>query len=1005
MAEEVRPVRIDVPASPAPAKETPAAAGTIPPSAEPAANASAAHASATDASAAHASATDASASPASGAAQGGAISRAAVRSAAAEARSAAAAAEASALSAAAAIASAEARATPVSGDYNASMIKSLDDVDHVRTRPGMYIGGYNPRGLHHLVYEIVDNSIDEALAGHARNVEVRINPDGSCTVTDDGRGIPVDIHPDTGLPAVEMVFASLATGGKFDHEDGSAYKTSGGLHGVGASVVNFVSEWLEVEVSRNGNVYQMEFVRGRKSSDLKVIGTAPKTGTKVSFKPDPTLFTDVSFVHETLALRLRELAYLNRGVEIIFIDERVNKSDVYKFDEGLVAYVKYLNESKAALHEVIYFEKEEPATRLHVEVAMVYNDGYNETLLSFANNINNHDGGTHLSGFKTALTGTINRRAEQAGWIKDTRPSGDDLREGLIAIISVKLPEPSFESQTKDKLLNPEVEGFVSSAVTEKLGTFLEEHPREARAIFDKGMLAAEAREAARKARELTRRKNTLEGGGLPGKLADCRSRSNEDTELFLVEGDSAGGSAKQGRDSNLQAILALRGKLLNVEKANLVKMLSHEEIRTIIQALGCGIREEFNLEKRRYGKLIIMTDADVDGSHIRTLLLTFFFRHMPELIRAGRVYVAQPPLYKITRRKKEEYVLNERRMRQVLTDLGLEGTALVIRDDAGLEQRRLAAADLRKLIDLLNKLEELVTVVERRGIDFADFLARRDAGGHLPTFRMVVDGREHFFHNASDRNKFLQDNGLYAQEMTPGSDAASLPPATPGGLSAPMGAATGTSVTGGGSAAAGLAAAMGAAGAGNGAAGNGVPANDAAAPSSIPPTATVPPKTSGKASNGKGDDRTRRLQKNHELHEVKELERLFVQLEDHGLSIEDYYLTQEESVSGEKLRTRYALVYENTTYDVAGVAQILPQVLKIGRLGLELQRFKGLGEMNSEQLWQTTLDPTVRTLLRVTLHEAAEAERMFSILMGEDVERRRQYIEEHALEVKNLDV
>ena len=827
------------------------------------------------------------------------------------------------------------RLNPVSTDYNASMIKSLDDVEHVRTRPGMYIGGYNPRGLHHLVYEIVDNSIDEVLAGHAHLVEVRINPDGSCTVTDDGRGIPVDVHPDTGLPAVEMVFASLATGGKFEHDDSSAYKTSGGLHGVGASVVNFVSEWLEVEVSRNGNVHHMEFERGRKSSDLKIIGKAAKTGTKVTFKPDPTLFTDVNFVHETLAYRLRELAYLNKGVEIVFVDERVNKTDSYKFDLGLIEYVRHLNESKAPLHDVIYFEKEDVANRLHVEIAMQYNDGYNETLLSFANNINNHDGGTHLSGFKTALTGTINRRAEQAGWLKEMRPSGDDLREGLIAIISVKIPEPSFESQTKDKLLNPEVEGFVSSAVSEKLGAYLEEHPKEARAIFDKGMLAAEAREAAKRARELTRRKNSLEGSSLPGKLADCRSRSNEDTELFLVEGDSAGGSAKQGRDSNIQAILALRGKLLNVEKANLVKMLGHEEIRTIISALGCGIREDFNLEKRRYGKLIIMTDADVDGSHIRTLLLTFFFRHMPELIRAGRVYVAQPPLYKVTRRKKEEYVLNERRMRQVLTELGLESTELVIRDDGGAEIRRVGGPELRKLIDLLNKLDELVKVVERRGIDFADFLARRDAGGHLPTHRVVVDGVERFFRSAEERSQFLQENGLLATE----------------------------------------------------------------------PLAVEPADAVGKPAGRKMDDRTRRLQKNHELHEVKELEKLFLQLIEYGLPIDDYYLTQEESVSGEKLPTRYALVAEGNTHEVAGVAQILPEVLKVGRTGMEVQRFKGLGEMNSDQLWETTLDPAVRTLLRVTLQEAAEAERMFSILMGEDVERRRQYIEEHALEVKNLDV
>ena len=845
-------------------------------------------------------------------------------------------------------------ATPSSNDYNASMIKSLDDVEHVRTRPGMYIGGYNPRGLHHLVYEIVDNSIDEVLAGHAHNVEVRINPDGSCTITDDGRGIPVDIHPDTGLPAVEMVFASLATGGKFEHDDASAYKTSGGLHGVGASVVNFVSEFLEVEVSRNGNVYHMQFDRGRKSSELKIIRKSQSTATKVTFKPDPTLFTDVNFIHETHAQRLRELAYLNKGVEIIFIDERVNKSDTYKFEDGLIAYVRYLNESKSPLHEVIYFEKEEPNTRLQVEVALQYNDGYNETLLTFANNINNHDGGTHLSGFKTALTGTINRRAEQAGWIKETRPSGDDLREGLIAIINVKIPEPSFESQTKDKLLNPEVEGFVSSAVSEKLGSFLEEHPKEAKMIFEKGMLAAEAREAAKRARELTRRKNSLEGGSLPGKLADCRSRSNEDTELFLVEGDSAGGSAKQGRDSNVQAILALRGKLLNVEKANLVKMLGHEEIRTIISALGCGIREDFNMEKRRYGKLIIMTDADVDGSHIRTLLLTFFFRHMPELIRGGRIYVAQPPLYMVTRRKKTEYVLNERRMRQVLTDLGLESTELIIRDDSGLEIRRIGGAELRKLVETLNKLDELVRVVERRGIDFADFLALRDGSGHLPAFRMVVDGREQFFRTAEERRQFLQENDLLIPET---------PVAPP------------------------------------------TPASPATAAGEIPAAPPAPKPFVKSASNGKPDERARRLQKNHELHEVKELERLFSALIDFGLSIDDYYLTQEESVSGEKLATRYALLYEGAIHNIAGVAQMLPQVLNIGRQGMEVKRFKGLGEMNAEQLWETTLDPAKRVLLRVNLLEAAEAERMFSVLMGEDVERRRQFIEEHALEVKNLDV
>jgi DNA gyrase subunit B len=837
------------------------------------------------------------------------------------------------------------------GEYNARMIKSLDDVEHVRTRPGMYIGGYNPRGLHHLVYEIVDNSIDEALAGFANHVEVRINPDGSCTVVDDGRGIPVDVHPDTGKPAVEMVFDSLATGGKFEHDDESAYKTSGGLHGVGASVVNFVSEWLEVEVSRNGQVHHMEFERGRKSSDLKVIGKSTRTGTKVTFKPDPTLFPDTNFLHGTLAQRLRELAYLNSGVEIIFIDERVDKSDTYKFDDGLVEYVRHLNEGKIAIHEVISFKKEDPTARMRVEVALQYNDSFNETLLSFANNINNHDGGTHLSGFKTALTGTINRHAEQKGWIKETRPSGDDLREGLIAIISVGLPEPSFESQTKDKLLNPEVEGFVSSAVTEKLGAFLEEHPKEAKAIFEKGMLAAEAREAARKARELTRRKNSLEGTSLPGKLADCRSRSNEETELFLVEGDSAGGSAKQGRDSNIQAILALRGKLLNVEKANLVKMLGHEEIRTIISALGCGIRDDFNMEKRRYGKIIIMTDADVDGSHIRTLLLTFFFRHMQELIRGGRVYVAQPPLYQVTRRKKSEYVLNERKMRQTLTELGLENTELVIRnpDEPTAEVRRLKGDELRRVVELLTRLEELIKVVQRRGIDFADFLSKRDSAGRLPLYRVIVEGEDRFFHSANERDAYLRENKFLVEE-----EAAEVQGNGDGSTSSPQ--------------------------------------------------AGSQPSSNGNGS-AKNAEHLRRLQKNQELHEVKEMEKLFSQLEQYGLSIDDYFLTQEESVSGEKLGTKYALANESQTHDVAGVAQILPEIHRVGKSGMEVKRFKGLGEMNSDQLWETTLDPNVRVLLRVTMQEAAEAERMFSVLMGEDVERRRQFIEEHALEVKNLDV
>lgn len=807
--------------------------------------------------------------------------------------------------------------------YTEEQIKVLSDVEHVRTRPGMYIGGYNLRGLHHLVYEIVDNSIDEALAGFARHIEVKINADGSCAVSDDGRGIPVGMHPTEGIPTVEVVFATLGAGGKFEHDDNSAYKTSGGLHGVGASVVNFLSEWMEIEVARDGLVYHMEFERGVKSKPLTVIGKADKTGTKVVFKPDATLFPDVNFVYETLATRLRELAFLNAGIEITFEDERIGKREAFKYEKGLEDYIRFLNEGKTPLTGIISFTKEDPEKRLVVDIAMQYNDGYNETILTFANNINNHAGGTHLSGFKTALTSTVNRYADAQNLLKnELRPTGDDLREGLTAIISVKLPEPSFESQTKDKLLNSEVESFVQSTLNEKLSAYLEENPKEARTIIEKGIRAADAREAARKAREMTRRKNALEGNSLPGKLADCRSKSNVDTELFLVEGDSAGGSAKQGRDSELQAILALKGKILNVEKARRAKMLEHDEICTIISAIGCGIHDSFNLEKRRYGKIIIMTDADVDGSHIRTLLLTFFFRHMPELIRNGYVYVAQPPLYKITRRKKVEYVLNDADMKQIYMTLGTEGTTLLVRDDNGSEIRRITGDDLKQVCILLDRLEELVGVVERRGIDFATFLSRRNDDGHLPTHRVLLGGEEKFFYTQAQRDEWLEFAGIGLTEIV---------------------------------------------------------------------TPTVSEK-----------ERSLKIQ---ELHEVRELEKLFSQLGAMDLSIDDYYLTQEESVTGEKLSTRYALIQEDKTINVPGVSGILRAIESLAKQGMEVGRFKGLGEMNPEELWETTLDRTRRVLLRVTLEEAAEAERLFSVLMGEDVERRRQFIEEHALEVKNLDI
>jgi DNA gyrase subunit B len=809
--------------------------------------------------------------------------------------------------------------------YGEDQIQVLDDIEHVRLRPGMYIGGYNPRGLHHCVYEIVDNSIDEALAGHATVVRVLIEPDGSCTVSDDGRGVPVGIHPKVGIPTVEVVFGSLKSGGKFEHNEGSAYKTSGGLHGVGASVVNFVSDWMEIEVCRDGQIHHMEFSKGKKSTDLKVTGKTNRTGTQVSFKPDPELFGDMQFDYTTLCTRMRELAYLNAGVEISFEDQRSGKKDVFKFEKGLVEFVGHLNEGKTAITDIIAFKKEDPAAGLTVEIAMQYSDSYNETILTFANNINNHAGGTHLSGFKTALTNCINKNAEKNNWAKGEKPSGDDLREGLAAVVSVAIPEPMFESQTKDKLLNQDVESFIIAAMNEKLGDYLEQNPKVARGIYEKGVAAAEAREAARKARELTRRKNAMDGNSLPGKLADCRSRDRDITELFLVEGDSAGGSAKQGRDSNVQAILALRGKLLNVEKATVVKMLGHEEIRTIISAIGCGIRDDFDLARRRYGKIVIMTDADVDGSHIRTLLLTFFFRHMADLIKNGHVFVAQPPLYQVTQKKKERYVIDDREMKRIYVELGLDRSKLVIRDDAGHDGRSIDGPELDHLVESLQKLDELSRLVERRGLSFHKMVHEHFvAHGELPTHRVLADGEDHLV--SEERMEELRSEF----ESRHASDAPD-----------------------------------------------------------------------------KGATATLRVT---ELHETRELVRLFNELKErYEIDIATWGDRQQTTESGEKVVTPYKIVSGEGDHarivDIAGVDEMLDRVYGLGKDGIEVKRFKGLGEMNAEQLWETTLDPTKRVLLRVTLEEAGEAERLFSILMGENVEQRRQFIEDHALDVKNLDV
>ena len=886
-------------------------------------------------------------------------------------------------------------------EYGADQIKVLEGLEAVRKRPGMYIGGTGVGPLHHLVWEVVDNSIDEAMAGYATHVWVTIHADGSCEVLDNGRGIPVAIKKDDnplydGKPAIEIAMTVLHAGGKFG-EEGSAYKVSGGLHGVGVSCVNALSEWLEAEVYREGKVHQIGFERGKTTQPLKVIGPIPgdapiKTGTKVSFAPDPEIFPDTRFDFATFAIRLRELAYLNPGVTIHLRDERVGsdgkpQQQVFKAERGLPEYVEYLMHGKQPVSELVYVRKDDAAASLVCEVAMQYHDGYNETVLSFANNINNKDGGTHAGGFKVALTRALNGYAKRSGILKekDPTPTGEDLREGLVAIVSVKLPNPTFNNQPKEKLLNPEIEKFVSDAVGEQLEHWLDEHPSEAKRICLKGIVAAQAREAARKARELTRRKSALDSGSMPHKLRDCKTKDVDRSELFIVEGDSAGGSATQGRDVETQAILPLRGKLLNVEKARLDKVLGFEEIRTLISALRCGIGEEFDLAKLRYGRVVIMTDADVDGSHIRTLLLTFFFRQMPELIRRGKIFIAQPPLYQLTwgtgRNKKSTYVLNEGRMDEVLTEQGLARARLVIRDVASSVPGGVASGqakvlrviegdELQRTIRVLRRLAELVEIAERRGVKFPDLLAARasdPAGQHrLPSHRLTWTGGEAFAWSEEQARAIVAGQKL---RLVLGD----------GGESAP-------SLTG----------------------------EPTAAPSAVL----------------------------RELHENRELEKLFEQVNRAGLSIEDYALTQERSVSGELLATKYAwelredasrkpepeapapgasaadeetaeeapgsakpMRSEQRVVDVANLPGILDALHDVGRRGLEIKRFKGLGEMDAEQLWETTMDSTKRVLLRVNWDVASEAEMLFSILMGEDVEERRKFIEEHALEVKNLDV
>ena len=828
-----------------------------------------------------------------------------------------------------------------SGKYDASKIDKLEGLEAVRKRPGMYIGDPDERGLHHCVFEVLDNSIDEHLAGYCARIEVTVHVDGSVSIRDDGRGIPVDEHPKFKMPAVELVLTNLHAGGKFGQ---GAYKYSGGLHGVGAKCVNALSDWFKVEVSRDGLVYVMEFAQGKTMRKLAVIGKSSKTGTLITFKPDATIFTiTIEFKFEILANRLRELAFLNPGVEIILTDEREeHKTERFFYREGIEEFVRQLGKSKQILHPkpiVLRKEKDE----VFVDCVLQYNDSYNDQILCFANSIPNPDGGTHLSGFRSALTRGINQYARQQEILKEKDPniSGDDVREGLVCVLSVKLPNPRFESQTKVKLVNTEIEGLVASVVYEGLLTFFDANPAVAKKVIEKALLAARAREAARKARE-TVRKSALTGGGLPGKLADCSDRDPANTEVYIVEGDSAGGSAKQGRDRRFQAILPIRGKLINVEKARLDKVLQNEEIRTMITAVGTGIGDgdgegAFNLEKLRYHKVIIMTDADVDGSHIRTLLLTFFYRQMPELIRRGFIYIAQPPLYQISRKKRVEYVDDDLSLNRILIQLGVDEVRLKnLANDSVLTEKQLA-----EILELLESLDKYAKALQRHGGDFAEYLEKRDRATeqlprHLVKVREGNDEFVHYFRSDEDLRRFGADNPdlkLF------------------GGEEAELGAGE---------------------------------------------------KNAPAEKNGTGEKKplkTRRA-RHVELHESKAVAELLGRLHKKGLSVEHYAAQDKplfELVEGEGEKQVVTPLFS--------IAEILSGIKEVGRRGLEIKRFKGLGEMNPKELFETTMNPAKRKLLRVDLTDAVEAEEMFTKLMGDEVEPRRQFIEDNALNVRNLDI
>ncbi len=802
--------------------------------------------------------------------------------------------------------------------YDATRITVLEGIEAVRMRPAMYIGDTASRGLHHCVYEVVDNSIDEALAGYCSRISVKLNADGSVSISDNGRGIPVDEHATEKKPAVEVVLTTLHAGGKFDNE---SYKVSGGLHGVGVSCVNALSEWLEVEIRRDGKVYHQRFEQGHPVSKLVTLGKAKSTGTKITFSPDPEIFSITEFDWETLTTRLRELAFLNKGVEIKFIREDPHHEELFQYSGGIAEFIRHINRTKNALHpQVIYFEKERDDVA--VEIAMQYTDAYSDNIMCFANNINTIEGGTHLSGFRSSLTRTINAYARANKLIKEDKESmsGEDIREGLTAIVSVKVPKPQFEGQTKTKLGNSEVQGIVESIVNDGLSTYVEEHPSVAKRVIDKAIVAARARMAARKARDLTRRKGALDSAALPGKLADCSERSPEKCELYVVEGDSAGGSAKQGRNREFQAILPLRGKVLNVEKARLDKILSNNEIRTLITAIGAGIGDEdFDISKLRYHKIIIMTDADVDGAHIRTLLLTFFYRQMPELIKRGNVYLAQPPLYKVSRRRQEEYIDTEEHLTQRLLELGTSNLSLEYQND-----KIFKGKELVNILSVLTRLESLTNRLARKGINLDEYLSKRDPEtGRFPKYRVTVDDGD-------------QSNVYYVLNDT-----------------------------------------------------------------ELKKLAEELEKQIGKQLeifSDESDDRTEEdpVIRSEEIYAAPSLFKHVTTLEKKGFSLNQLEPSAEPMCS---------IKNGKESVPVYSLPEMLATVTEMGKKGLSIQRYKGLGEMNPDQLYETTMDPSRRKLLQIVLEDAVRADEIFTTLMGTEVAPRRQFIEENALNVRTLDV